>query len=1350
MRVIKRDSTLAEFDASRIRNAIFKAARSVKQDVEADKITDHVVDKLKALSVDEIGIESIQDLVEQELMNKSLYNVAKHYILYRNEKQKQRDMGVLNLKNLPDITPPFGPIGYITYKRTYSRDNEEFKDTILRVLIACQKQLQVGFTNDELRDAYEHFMNLRGSVAGRFLWTLGTETVSRFGLMSLQNCAFCKYDHPVRPATWVMDVLMLGCGVGVNIQKRNVDQLPPVLNAEIQIERRDTKDADFIIPDSREGWVSFLERVLEAFFVRGKSFTYSTILIRSAGAPINGFGGVASGPEALCSGMSSICKVLSKRRGQKLTSVDCMDIIDIIGSIVVAGNVRRCLPKGSMVHLERGLVPIEDVVIGDMVQTRDGEYHKVSDCFQQGRQKLIRIHTAHGHFRCTPNHRMALTTPEKNIEWKMAGDIQPGDKLVSTRVALRGSKTFLPPCEDDSFSPLINPALAWLLGFLRHKRPLDRDCADHAKEIMSSFPSIKPIIKHSIDHPYSIPDYIYCARLEERLAYLAGIIDGRGGVSDSMVHILSTDSATLAKHVQNLCYSCGFETLMVPCAGQVQVNAVSFHARTIIANIPSLHKQVPLPDEEEKDTSTFVGVAVEKIEEEEMEEETYDITVEERHEFFCEGLLTHNSAIIIIGDAEDQDYINAKRWDLGNIPNYRAMSNNSVVCSDIDNLPPEFWNGYQGTGEPYGLINIDLAKKIGRVKDGDKYPDPLVEGFNPCVTGDTYVMTSKGQRQVKELVDKPFYAVVDGKQYASSEKGFWHTGFQEIFRVQLANGLDVKATGNHKFKTAMGWKEVSQLRPEDYVLLSDNKDYTWTGYGVEEEGYVVGRLVSSPDMRFIAVGVPEKYTTITDYTPILIIRDLLEKLTSEKPRIIQTKENEGIKEYIFSSEHVQELAAKFQDNQHERASYEFTIGFLRGFFDAEAEVIPKQCIRMWQKFPRLLQCVQRLLLMVGILSHLEPAETDRGGHYLVVRDTNIDRFQAKIGFYDDDKVALVESWIRKQKLDKFWSKVQSVVSVGQEHVYDCTILGAHAFTANGMIAHNCAEQGLANYETCCLSEIFLPNLQSYKQLKSLATILYRICKHSLNLPCHHQETESIVHINQRMGIGVTGWCQSTKEQKSWMSPLYEYLREYDKMYSQKLGFETSVKLTTCKPSGTLSLLPGVTPGCHPAIFKHYIRRIRMSATNPLVDLCRSHGYHCEPQLNFDGTHDSSTMVVEFPCKSADNAILAENMTAIDQLEVMKEIQTYYSDNSVSITCYYRKEELPAIQDWLRKNYQFNVKTVSFLLHYDSGFKQMPYESITEETYKELVQKVQPITSGLIHTDDTDTTMECAGGACPVK
>jgi len=623
---------------------------------------------------------------------------------------------------------PWGEVGYPVFKRTYARptangQTEEWSETIDRVVDACREQLNVGFTQFEEGELKKLMMELKGTVAGRFLWQLGTKTVDNLGLPSLQNCAFVVVDDPIRPFTWAFEMLMLGSGVGYNIQRENVYQLPKV-KCRVNVTRKDVNDADFIVPDSREGWVELLRRVLEASFFTGQDFSYAAHLIRSKGSPIKGFGGTASGPEDLVWGMQEINAILNKRSGKRLRPVDCLDVMNIIGKIVVAGNVRR-------------------------------------------------------------------------------------------------------------------------------------------------------------------------------------------------------------------------------------------------------------------------------------------------------------SAQIALGDCDDIEYLRAKRWDLGGIPNWRAMSNNSVVCSNISQLPEEFWEGYNGNGEPYGLINLEASRRMGRTFETD-YPDPDVQGFNPC-----------------------------------------------------------------------------------------------------------------------------------------------------------------------------------------------------------------------------------------------------------------------------------------------------------------------------------AEQSLANYETCCLAEIYLPNIENYEELKKVARYLYRINKHSLGIKCAIKETEDIVHKNMRMGIGVTGYLQATEEQRSWLGSCYEYIREYDKEYSKLAGYPASIKLTTVKPSGTLSLLAGVTPGAHPGYSEYYIRRIRMAADSDLASTSRKHGYPVEYVLNFDGTEDKSTVVVSFPCKFPSHTTFASDMTAVDQLEVIKRLQAEWSDNAVSVTIYYRKEELDEIKEWLSKNYK-NVKSVSFLLHSDHGFKQAPLEEIDELTYLEMSSQVTPITS-LEQLDLGEVEiMDCDTGACPVR
>ena len=635
------------------------------------------------------------------------------------------------------INTPWSSVGYLTYKRTYSRRlnetdpnsaTEEFPDTIERIVNAAQTQLKCNFDKSEIKRLRNYLLTLKGTVAGRFLWQLGTPTVERLGLSSLQNCAFTVVDKPVEPFTWAMDLLMLGSGVGYNIQKENVDKIPPVKENFKCPTRVDANDADFIVPDSREGWVALIGKTLKAAFLAHKSgkqtFTYSTQLIRSKGAPIKGFGGTASGPEDLVWGVNKIGMILERRVGRKVRPIDCLDIMNIIGAVVVAGNVRR-------------------------------------------------------------------------------------------------------------------------------------------------------------------------------------------------------------------------------------------------------------------------------------------------------------SAQIAIGDDDDVEFLLAKRWDMGNIPSWRAMSNNSVVCNDISNLHDYFWEGYEGKGEPYGLINLKLSRKMGRMGE-TQYPDPEVMGYNPC-----------------------------------------------------------------------------------------------------------------------------------------------------------------------------------------------------------------------------------------------------------------------------------------------------------------------------------GEQSLADKETCCLAEIFLPNITSKEEFLDVATLLYRINKHSLALPCHLDATEAIVHKNMRMGIGITGVLESTDEQKSWLNEVYPLLREYDNMYSAANGFNRSIKLTTVKPSGTVSLLPGVTPGAHPAYARFMIRRIRISANHSLVQTCRDHGYPVEYQQNFDGSMDHGTVVVSFPFRHADHAVLAKDVTAIQQLETVKWLQTVWSDNSVSCTIYYKKEELPEIRRYLKKNYKTTFKSLSFLLHSEHGFKQAPLEEITEDQYNALVASTRLITAigeGDIGLDDS----ECLSGACPIR
>jgi ribonucleoside-triphosphate reductase len=296
----------------------------------------------------------------------------------------------------------------------------------------------------------------------------------------------------------------------------------------------------------------------------------------------------------------------------------------------------------------------------------------------------------------------------------------------------------------------------------------------------------------------------------------------------------------------------------------------------------------------------------------------------------------------------------------------------------------------------------------------------------------------------------------------------------------------------------------------------------------------------------------------------------------------------------------------------------------------------------------------------------------------------------------------------------------------------------------------CGEISLSDYECCNLCELYLNNIESQEELNDCAKLLYKTQKAIAALPFIHEETNKIVHKNMRLGLGVTGICQSL-DKVPWLDKCYVELRKFDKSWSKERGWPESIKLTTVKPSGTLSLLGGATPGVHPAYSKYYMRTVRMSSSDKLVQICKDLGYHTEFLLNFDGTENHDTVVVYFPCETPEGAILADDMGVIKQLDMVKELQKVWSDNAVSVTAYYEPSELNELKEWLKDNYKNNVKSVSFLLRQKHGFKQAPYQEIDKNAYLKAKEKVKPLSNLTINTSgELLQGIECEGGVCPIR
>ena len=302
------------------------------------------------------------------------------------------------------------------------------------------------------------------------------------------------------------------------------------------------------------------------------------------------------------------------------------------------------------------------------------------------------------------------------------------------------------------------------------------------------------------------------------------------------------------------------------------------------------------------------------------------------------------------------------------------------------------------------------------------------------------------------------------------------------------------------------------------------------------------------------------------------------------------------------------------------------------------------------------------------------------------------------------------------------------------------------------LVNPCAEILLPDKGACDLGEVFLNNIESKEELIDCATLVYKTLKAISGMRFVEEETTEIMNLTRRIGIGVTGICQS-EEKLEWLDGCYQAVREFDEKYSESKGWPKSIKISTLKPSGSLSLLGGATPGVHPAFDKFYIRRVRMSSNDNLVKICRDIGYNVVYEQNYDGSENHNTVVIEFPCTSGNGAILAKDMSALDQMELVKKMQTIWSDQSVSVTIYYKPEEVEEIKEWLKKNYNNSVKSISFLLHKEHGFQQAPYESIDEDTYQKLCKKIdlEKLNKYVVGSGgELLDGVECEGGNCPLR
>jgi ribonucleotide reductase alpha subunit len=297
----------------------------------------------------------------------------------------------------------------------------------------------------------------------------------------------------------------------------------------------------------------------------------------------------------------------------------------------------------------------------------------------------------------------------------------------------------------------------------------------------------------------------------------------------------------------------------------------------------------------------------------------------------------------------------------------------------------------------------------------------------------------------------------------------------------------------------------------------------------------------------------------------------------------------------------------------------------------------------------------------------------------------------------------------------------------------------------------CAEATLEDGEPCNLQEIALPNLDSEAEFIEAARLMHRWGKRVTTEKYHHEKIQEVITRNRRVGTGITGCLESPLFNPDTLDRVYAAIQKENKTYSKELGIAESIRLTVIKPSGTKSKTMDCDgEGLHAAYSRYSIQRIQFGTNDPLVPMLREAGHHIEPLLKFDGSLDHSTVVVDFYRKAADGMPVAdESWDTWKQLEVVKMAQKHWADQSVSVTVYYKREDISKLKEWMKENLQ-HIKTISFLCHSEHGFKQAPKEAITKEQYETLSAKIKPIAMDEIQSGAEISSLECESGACPIK